>query len=436
MSSLLIHNARIALPDGTLYTGAVRIRSGKITEIDRDLSPEGEERIDAQGHVLLPGAIDPQVHFREPGKEYKEDLGTGSQACAKGGITAFLEMPNTVPTTTTLEALEDKLHRASQKSVVHYGFFIGATPDNIPVLQKATRTCGVKIFMGASTGDLLVDKFEDLDRIFRDVDKLIAVHAEDEARINARKALFTGREEAYIHSELRDNQCALLATQQAVTLSQKYQRRLHILHLSTKEEVDFLRQEKKPWITCEVTPQHLFLDTSVYETLGSKAKMNPPIRSLEDRLAMMQGLQDGVIDLIATDHAPHLLTEKEVPYSKAMAGMPGVETALPLMLTAAHRGEVSLQQVVHWMCEAPAQAYRIPKKGRIEVGWDADLVLVDLENFKPVRREELLSRCGWSPFEGWSLTGWPLVTIVAGQLAWKDGAIQPNVRGQELTFGA
>jgi dihydroorotase len=434
VSSLLIHNARIALPDGTLYAGAVRIRAGKITEIDRDLSPEGEERIDAQGHVLLPGAIDPQVHFREPGKEYKEDLGTGSQACAKGGITAFLEMPNTVPTTTTLEALEDKLHRASQKSVVHYGFFIGATPDNIPVLQKATRTCGVKIFMGASTGDLLVDKFEDLDRIFRDVDKLIAVHAEDEARINARKALFTGREEAYIHSELRDNQCALLATQQAVTLSQKYQRRLHILHLSTKEEVDFLRQEKKPWITCEVTPQHLFLDTSVYETLGSKAKMNPPIRSLEDRLAMMQGLQDGVIDLIATDHAPHLLTEKEVPYSKAMAGMPGVETALPLMLTAAHRGEVSLQQVVHWMCEAPAQAYRIPKKGRIEVGWDADLVLVDLENFKPVRREELLSRCGWSPFEGWSLTGWPLVTIVAGQIAWKDGAIQPDVRGQELTF--
>jgi dihydroorotase len=434
VSSLLIHNARIALPDGTLYAGAIRIRAGKITEIDRDLSPEGEERIDAQGHVLLPGAIDPQVHFREPGKEYKEDLGTGSQACAKGGITAFLEMPNTVPTTTTLEALEDKLHRASQKSVVHYGFFIGATPDNIPVLQKATRTCGVKIFMGASTGDLLVDKFEDLDRIFRDVDKLIAVHAEDEARINARKALFTGREEAYIHSELRDNQCALLATQQAVTLSQKYQRRLHILHLSTKEEVDFLRQEKKPWITCEVTPQHLFLDTSVYETLGSKAKMNPPIRSLEDRLAMMQGLQDGVIDLIATDHAPHLLTEKEVPYSKAMAGMPGVETALPLMLTAAHRGEVSLQQVVHWMCEAPAQAYRIPKKGRIEVGWDADLVLVDLENFKPVRREELLSRCGWSPFEGWSLTGWPLVTIVAGQIAWKDGAIQPDVRGQELTF--
>jgi dihydroorotase len=436
VSSLLIHNARIALPDGTLYAGAVRIRAGKITEIDRDLSPEGEERIDAQGHVLLPGAIDPQVHFREPGKEYKEDLGTGSQACAKGGITAFLEMPNTVPTTTTLEALEDKLHRASQKSVVHYGFFIGATPDNIPVLQKATRTCGVKIFMGASTGDLLVDKFEDLDRIFRDVDKLIAVHAEDEARINARKALFTGREEAYIHSELRDNQCALLATQQAVTLSQKYQRRLHILHLSTKEEVEFLRQEKKPWITCEVTPQHLFLDTSIYETLGSRAKMNPPIRSLEDRLAMMQGLQDGVIDLIATDHAPHLLTEKDVPYSKAMAGMPGVETALPLMLTAAHRGEVSLQQVVHWMCEAPAQAYRIPKKGRIEVGWDADLVLVDLENFKPVRREELLSRCGWSPFEGWSLTGWPLVTIVAGQLAWKDGAIQPDVRGQELSFDA
>jgi dihydroorotase len=435
--SLLIHNARIALPDGTLYEGAVRVRDGKIIEIDRDLSADREEeRINAQGHVLLPGAIDPQVHFREPGKEYKEDLATGSQACAKGGITAFLEMPNTVPTTTTLEALEDKLHRASQKSVVHYGFFIGATPDNIPVLQQATRTCGVKIFMGASTGDLLVDKFEDLERIFRDVDKLIAVHAENEARINARKALFAGREEAQVHSELRDNQCALLATQQAVALSQKYQRRLHILHLSTKEEVDFLRHEKRPWITCEVTPQHLFLDTSIYETLGSKAKMNPPIRSLEDRLAMMQGLQEGVVDLIATDHAPHLLSEKEVPYSKAMAGMPGVETALPLMLTSAHRGEVRLQQVVHWMCEAPAQAYRIPNKGRIQIGWDADLVLVDLEYFKPVRREELLSRCGWSPFEGWSLTGWPLVTIVAGQLAWKDGAIQPEVRGQELTFNA
>jgi dihydroorotase len=285
-------------------------------------------------------------------------------------------------------------------------------------------------------GQLLVDAEEALEAIFAKGDRLIAVHAEDQARINQRRRSFAGINDPAIHSQIQDNQAALLATQLALKLSKKYQRRLHILHLSTAEEAELLRQNKPSWVTAEVTPQHLLLNTSAYEKIGTLAQMNPPLRSPHDNEVLWQALLDGTIDFIATDHAPHTLAEKAQVYPNTPSGMPGVETSLPLMLTQAMQGRCTIAQVANWMSTAVAQAYNIPKKGAIAPGYDADLVLVDLNNYRPVLREELLTKCGWSPFEGWNLTGWPIVTIVGGQIVYEKGNLYPQIRGQALTFDA
>lgn len=431
---LLVRNARIALPSGELYHGDLLTENGRIAAIDRDLDLPADEVIAAQGHVLLPGVMDPQVHFREPGNEHKEDLATGSRAAAKGGVTSFLEMPNTSPPTTTRAALADKLARAAEKSVVNYGFFIGATPENVDELVAADGACGIKIFMGASTGSLLVDKEEDLERIFAHGHRLIAVHAEDEGRIRARRAEFADSCDPADHSRIRDNESALLATQRAVALAEKYQRRLHLLHLSTAEEVAFLRAHKAPFITCEAIPNHLFLNTDAYARKGPLVQMNPPIRSEADRLALWDGLHRGDIDCIATDHAPHTLEEKALGYPRSPAGMPGVETSLPLMLTAMRDGHCSLAELQRWMCLNPARLYGVAHKGKIAIGWDADLVLVDMVHEKPVRNEEMWTKVHWSPFAGWSLTGWPQVTIVGGRVVYADGSIRPGAHGAALSF--
>ncbi|MEN9205123.1 MAG: amidohydrolase family protein, partial [Thermostichales cyanobacterium DRC_bins_46] len=284
----------------------------------------------------------------------------------------------------------------------------------------------------------LVDQPAILERIFAetDPDVVIAVHAEDQARINARRQQFAQDipGNVALHSLIQDETAALLATQLAVTLANRYRHRLHILHLSTAIEVAYLRQHKTPWITAEVTPQHLLLSTQDYPRLGSLVQMNPPLRDPENHRGLWQGLQDGILDLIATDHAPHTLAEKALPYPQSPSGMPGVETSLPLMLTAAQQGRCSLAQVVRWMSAAPAQAYGIPNKGAIQVGYDADLVLVNLRDYVPVRRQDVLSKCGWSPFEGWELTGWPLLTLVGGEIAFADGKVNPDVRGRPLTY--
>ncbi|NMG08397.1 dihydroorotase [Brasilonema sp. UFV-L1] len=433
--SLLIRRARIVLPNGELLVGDVLMSDRTIVEVAPEISatPSTTE-IDADGLTLLPGVIDPQVHFREPGLEHKEDLFTASCACAKGGVTSFLEMPNTRPLTTTQQALDDKLQRASQKCLVNYGFFIGATADNLPDLLLAKPTCGIKIFMGSMHGQLLVDQDAALEAIFSKGERLIAVHAEDQARINERRKEFAGIHDVAVHSQIQDNQAALLATQQALGLSKKYQRRLHILHMSTAEEADLLRQDKPSWVTAEVTPQHLLLNTSAYEKIGTLAQMNPPLRSPHDNEVLWQALRDGVIDFIATDHAPHTLEEKAQEYPNSPSGMPGVETSLPLMLTAAMQGQCTVAQVTEWMSRAVAKAYGIPNKGAIAPGYDADLVLVDLNTYRPVLREELLTKCGWSPFEGWNLTGWPVLTIVGGQVVYEKGKVLKEVRGQALTF--
>ncbi|MEN9239713.1 MAG: dihydroorotase, partial [Thermostichales cyanobacterium SZTDM-1c_bins_54] len=328
--------------------------------------------------------------------------------------------------------------RAAQKCVVNYGFFIGATAANLKDLQTVQGACGIKIFMGSMHGPLLVDQPAILERIFAetDPDVVIAVHAEDQARINARRQQFAQDipGNVALHSLIQDETAALLATQLAVTLANRYRHRLHILHLSTAIEVAYLRQHKTPWITAEVTPQHLLLSTQDYARLGSLVQMNPPLRDPENHRGLWQGLQDGILDLIATDHAPHTLAEKALPYPQSPSGMPGVETSLPLMLTAAQQGRCSLAQVVRWMSAAPAQAYGIPNKGAIQVGYDADLVLVNLRDYVPVRRQDVLSKCGWSPFEGWELTGWPLLTLVGGEIAFADGKVNPDVRGRPLTY--
>ncbi|MBE9004837.1 dihydroorotase [Fortiea sp. LEGE XX443] len=433
--SLLIRHARIVLPNSEFMVGDVLTRDRLIVEVAPEIAFAVPTReIDADGLTLLPGVIDPQVHFREPGLEYKEDLFTASCACAKGGVTSFLEMPNTRPLTTTQAALDDKLQRAASKCVVNYGFFIGATAEILPDLLTANPTCGIKVFMGSMHGQLLVDQDVVLEAIFAQGNRLIAVHAEDQERINQRRQEFAGIHDPAIHSQIQDNQAALLATQKALNLSKEYQRRLHILHMSTAEEAELLRQDKPSWVTAEVTPQHLLLNTSAYEQIGTLAQMNPPLRSPHDNEVLWQALRDGVIDFIATDHAPHTLAEKAQEYPNTPSGMPGVETSLPLMLTAAIQGKCTVAQVANWMSQAVAQAYRIPNKGAIAPGYDADLVMVDLNAYRPVQREELLTKCRWSPFEGWKLTGWPVTTIVGGQIVYENNRVNTDVRGQALTF--
>ncbi len=453
--SLLIRGSQILLPDGEFLLGDVLIENGKIREISNKIINDQAEVIDAEGLTLLPGVIDPQVHFREPGLEHKEDLFTASCACARGGVTSFLEMPNTKPLTTDQIALDDKLQRAAQKSVVNYGFFIGANGRNIDQLNSAHPTCGIKVFMGSMKGDLLINQSEVLEQIFANGDRLIAVHAEDQERIAARRKLFQVDQlinpDVSLHSQIQDNEVALLATQKAVQLSRKYHRRLHILHLSTAEEVAYLRQYKTPLITAEVTPQHLVMSTNDYDHIGTLAQMNPPLRSLADNKALWQGLQDGILDFIATDHAPHTLLEKGVAPlidikeetnapsaflepAHIPSGMPGVETSLAIMLTQAVQGRCTVAQVSKWMSTNVAETYKISNKGQIAIGYDADLVLVDLQTYKPVLRAELLTKCGWSPFEGWNLTGWAKYTFVHGAIAFANGQVNPEVRGQRLYF--
>ena len=435
-ASLIIRNAQVLLPSGEIEPREVAIAHGKITAVGPALSVADDViAINASGLTMLPGLIDPHVHFREPGLEYKEDFFTATCACAKGGITSFLDMPDTLPLTTTQEALTNKLAIAASKSLVNYGFFIGATADNLSELRSASPVCGIKVFMGSVDGPLLLDTVEKIESVFATGDRLIAVHAEDQIRIEARYEQFAGQAHPATHSEIKDNQTALNATKLAIGLSKKYQRRLHILHLSTGEEAELLRRDKPSWVTAEVTPQHLLLDAIAYEKIGTLAQVDPALRSEGDRELLWQALLDGVIDFIATDHAPHTLEEKDQGYPQSPSGMPGVETALPLMLTQAKENRCTIAQVSNWMSAAVARAYQIQNKGLIEPGYDADLVLVDLTTYRPVLRQELKTKCGWSPFEGWTLTGWPVMTIVGGQIVYNRGKIDVNARGQALQFG-
>ncbi len=435
---LIIRNGWVAAKDGTEFVSDIACVNGRIDRISSTIDANAVEEINAEGHLVLPGAVDVQVHFRDPGNTHKEDLGSGSRAAVKGGVTSFLEMPNTKPPTINQQALDRKLARAAQVCVANFGFFVGATPNNLDAVNTVNPVCGIKIFMGSSTGDLLVHKHSDLESIFKNGSRLIAVHAENEERMNKRaEALLDGRNEIAdlrIHTQIRDDVCALLATQQATELSHMHDRRLHILHLTSAKEVEYLRENKTDQITVECTPNHLFLTEEDYQRQGSRVQMNPPIRTQHDQDTLWAGLKDGTIDFIATDHAPHTLEEKSQPYPKSPSGMPGVETSLPLMLTAWKSGRCTLAEVLKWMCWAPVETYSIVNKGDLNEGCDADLAIVDVENYRPVRDADMFTKVGWSPFAGRELTGWPVWTVVNGKIAFADGKIREDVRGTALAF--
>ena len=428
----LIRHAQVVLPESTERIN-VLIENGKVAALDVPDGASADEVIDASGLHLIPGVVDDQVHFREPGLTHKEDLLTATRACAKGGVTSFLEMPNTKPTTTSVAALESKLGLAAGRCVVNYGFYIGATPENVAELARATRTPGIKIFIGSSTGDLLVDEQSALERIFAETTLPICAHCEDEATVRANAARIGGGSSVADHSRIRDNAAALIATKRAVDLAERHRHRFHVLHVSTAEEVQFLRGTSD-LITAEACPHHLFFTVDDYDRLGSLIQMNPSIKSRADAAAVWQGLLDGTLEVIATDHAPHTLEEKRQPYPKSPSGLPAVENSLALMLNQVLLGLCSLRQVVSWMCEAPARVWNLHQKGAIREGWDADLVLVDLNRTAVVRNEEQLTKCGWTPWDGVSLTGWPVRTFVHGQTVYCDGRVVGEGTGREILY--
>ena len=444
---LLIENARCVLPGGALRTN-VLVEDGRIAAVDAAVPSRPHDCIDARGLHLLPGVIDDQVHFREPGFEHKETIHTGSRACAKGGVTTFLEMPNTRPATITLERLDEKLEIAARTSLVNYGFYIGATPSNQDVLSAAVRTPGIKIFIGSSTGDLLVDEQDALERIFATSTLPITAHCEDEATIRANTQRILGEGGAApspepnvrLHSQIRDVQAAIIATRRAVDLALRHKRRFHVLHVSTAEEARFLADVPRGLITAEACVHHLVFHTGDYARLGTRVQMNPSIKERTDNEALWSALHSGALQVVATDHAPHTLEEKSALWPASPSGLPAVENSLSVMLDAMHAGRCTLEEIVHWMCEAPARTWDIVGKGRIEPTYDADFVLVDLERRHTVRDEEQVTRSGWSPWHGTELRGMPVMTIVGGQIVFdaRDSDAPPifheHVRGKEAQF--
>ncbi len=429
---LLISGATCILPTGQARVDLL-IENGKILGIDPPQGASVDETIHAEDLVVIPGVVDDQVHFRDPGLTHKEDLHTATRACAKGGVTSFLEMPNTKPTTTTCDRLTEKLTLASEKCLVNYGFYIGATPANLDELKTAKRTPGIKIFIGSSTGDLLVDNQQDLERIFAETTLPICAHCEDEATVRANSLRLNGGSKYEDHSQIRDEAAAVIATKRALDLAIRHRHRFHVLHVSTAAETELLR-DPQGLITAEACPHHLFFNVDDYERLGSLVQMNPSIKTSADNEGLWRALKDGRIQVIATDHAPHTLEEKQQPYPKSPSGLPAVENSLALMLDCVNAGICSLESVVHWMCDAPSRVWDMVGKGRIAEGYDADLVLVDLGRKQTVRNENQQTKCGWSPWDGVTLQGWPVRTIVGGKTVFLDGKFDESIRGNEIIF--
>ncbi|MEI8019720.1 MAG: dihydroorotase [Schlesneria sp.] len=429
---LLISGATCVLPTGQARVDLL-IENGKILGIDPPQGASVDQTIRADDLVVIPGVVDDQVHFRDPGLTHKEDLHTATRACAKGGVTSFLEMPNTKPTTTTCDRLAEKLMLASEKCLVNYGFYIGATPANLDELKLAKRTPGIKIFIGSSTGDLLVDDQQALERIFAETTLPICAHCEDEATVRANSLRLGGGSKYEDHSQIRDEVAAVIATKRALDLAIRHRHRFHVLHVSTAAETELLR-DPQGLITAEACPHHLFFNVDDYERLGSLVQMNPSIKTSADNEGLWRALKDGRIQVIATDHAPHTLEEKQQPYPKSPSGLPAVENSLALMLDCVNAGICSLESVVHWMCDAPSRVWDMVGKGRIVEGYDADLVLVDLGKKQTVRNESQQTKCGWSPWDGVTLKGWPVRTIVGGKTVFLDGNFDESIRGTEISF--
>src|SRR5437660_4313131 len=414
----------------------VGISAGRIAAIGGLNTDSAAEVIDCRGLHILPGVMDTQVHFREPGLTHKEDLETGSRSAVMGGVTAVFEMPNTDPVTVTEEAFCAKINAGRHRMHCDFAFFIGGTRENVadlPELERAPGCAGVKVFIGSSTGALLVEDDESLRRIFAVIRRRAAFHAEDEYRLNDRKALRV-EGDARSHPLWRDETAALMATERLVKLARESGKRIHVLHISTRQEIEFLRDHKDV-ASCEATPHHLTLVApECYQRLGTRAQMNPPVRSAEHRDGIWRGIEQGIIDVLGSDHAPHTLEEKAKSYPASPSGMTGVQTLVPLMLDHVNAGRLSLQRFVDLTSAGPARLYDIACKGRIAAGYDADFTVVDLKRRDTITNAKVGSRAGWTPYDGLTVTGWPVGTIVRGQRVMWEGELVTPGRGEPMRF--
>ena len=442
MKSILIKNTRM-VNRGKISATDLLIKNGRIAKIAPIIDQNADQVLNGEGLHLLPGIIDDQVHFREPGLTHKAEIQTEARAAVAGGTTSFMEMPNVKPPSVTQELLEKKYERASQVSLANYSFFMGASNDNLEEVLKTdpTKVCGVKVFMGSSTGNMLVDNKITLEDLFRECPMLIATHCEDEGtvRYNTKLALEKYGEDIPIemHPIIRSVDACYLSSSLAIELAKSHNTRLHILHISTKEELDLFRNDiplREKRITSEVCVHHLHFDSNDYQQLGAKIKCNPAIKAAHHKEALFPALLDNRLDIIATDHAPHLMTEKNQVYGKSPSGLPLVQHSLNVMLDFYHQGKISLERLVEKMCHAPSECFRMVDRGYLDEGQWADMVLVDLDKSWTVSKNNIYQKCGWSPFEGHTFKGQVRATIVSGHLAYEDGKFYEDKKGERLTF--
>ena len=431
---LILKNGTTVLPQGTIQTD-IAVQNGHIQAVGS--FDDADEIIDCSGLHILPGLIDTQVHFREPGGEHKETLETGMMAAAMGGITAIFEMPNTNPLTTTPEALQDKLDRAAQAPWTDYAFYFGGTQDNAENLkdwENLPGVCGVKIFMGSSTGDLLTATDEALDAVLANGKRIVAAHAEDEFMMNENKEKILGdSHDVTMHPKWRSAKGCLNATIRLVKAAKKYGRRVHVLHISTAEEMEFLAQHRDV-ASVEVLANHLTLYApDCYQRLGTKAQQNPPIREKEHQDALWKAINDGLVDILGSDHAPHTLEEKSETYPASPSGTPGVQTLVPVMLNHINEGRLSLERLVDLMAYGPARIHQIANKGRIARGYDADFTIVDMNKEMTISDAQQRSKSGWTPYDGMSVKGWPIMTIIRGQTVMRDDELKAPI-GRPVRF--
>jgi len=435
MLDLIIKNGSCFI-EGSLEKLCLGILNGKIVKIENKLEEKSLDTFDAKGLIVLPGCIDTQVHFREPGSTDAEDLNSGSRAAVVGGITSVFEMPNTEPPTSNRKEFQNKLNLAKNRMYCNYAFYFGATPSNydeLSNLKDLEGCCGVKLFAGSSTGDLLVDKEEDIEKVFKNTSKIVSVHSEDEEILNQRKKL---REKGNVlsHPIWRNEECAISSTRKIVKIAKRLNKKAHILHVTTKEEVDFLSQNKGN-VTFEITPQHLTLYApECYEKLGTYAQMNPPIRDKSHYDKLWYAIRNNFNDTIGSDHAPHLKIKKEKKYPDSPSGMPGVQTLIPVMLNHVNEGKLKLEQLVKLLCENPSKIFGIKNKGYIKKDFDADLTIVDLNKKILIENSNIESKCKWTPFNGFEFKGTPIATIINGKIKMKYGEIIGNPEGQPIIF--
>ena len=432
--SLIIKNGSCYI-DGKLIKKDIGLFDNKIKKIGK-IELNSSKVYDATDKIVLPGIIDTQVHFREPGSTDAEDLESGSRAAVLGGVTSLFEMPNTNPPTANLIEFDKKLKAAKNRMHSNYAFYFGATPDNtdqLADLKNVEGCCGVKLFAGSSTGNLLVDKEADIEKVISSSDRIVSIHSEDEDIIKLRKK-FIKKGDVHSHPEWRNVDCAMSSTRRVVKIAERYNKKIHVLHVTTKDEVDFLAMHKKN-VTFETTPQHLTLYApNCYDKLGTYAQMNPPLRTKEHYDRLWVAIKNNIVDVLGSDHAPHLKKNKNKEYPDTPSGMPGVQTIFPVMLDHVNNEKLSLKQLINLMCENPCRIFGIKNKGYIKEGFDADLTIADMNKEVVIKDEMIASKCGWTPFNNYKVKGFPVGTIVNGNLVMSDGKVVLESKGQPLKF--